>query len=114
LLGKQKIDFFEKKVEFIAEKNSYIHGLAGWFIAKLANGIYLSTSPREPVLHWKHCFFPIEPVFVKRGYNMDTEIKTKYFNKELVLSWRVSIPKIKYISRHTTRYFNNYIKDKVK
>ena len=37
-----------------------IFGMAGWFEASLAPGVPLSTSPLEPLTHWKQVFFPFK------------------------------------------------------
>ena len=55
-------------LRFEIERGGTIHGLAGWFEARLSTSVSISTSPADPPTHWKQAFFPFrEPVRVVPG-----------------------------------------------
>lgn len=55
-------------VEWPVDKGATIHGFALWWIATLAEGIELSTSPKAPATHWKQIYLPVEkPIVVEPG-----------------------------------------------
>jgi len=57
-------------------KPGWIHGVAGWFVVKLCEGITINTAPDQPLTHWKQAFFPFEkPVEVIKGDVLDWQIK---------------------------------------
>lgn len=42
------------------ERAGCLHGVAGWFKTRLADGIEINTSPHHPTTHWKQAFFPFK------------------------------------------------------
>ena len=42
------------------KKAGCLHGVAGWFKARLGDGIEISTSPDQAKTHWKQAFFPFK------------------------------------------------------
>lgn len=68
-------NIFQSRVYLPINKQGTIHGVAGWFTTKLCNGIEISTSPDNPLTHWKQAFFPFrEPVDVIKGDVLDWSI----------------------------------------
>jgi SAM-dependent methyltransferase len=48
------------EVTFDVTQSGTCHGVAGWFRMRLGRE-WLSTSPREPKVHWSAAFLPIDP-----------------------------------------------------
>ncbi len=44
---------FESRFQVLATRSGNIDGIAIWFEVELAEGISLSTSPTQPLTHWK-------------------------------------------------------------
>ncbi len=55
------------EVGFTIERDGVLNGFAGWFLAELAPGVPLDTSPKEPETHWAQSYLPFEPRFVREG-----------------------------------------------
>lgn len=41
-----------------------IHGLGGWFVADLGNGVTVRTTPGAPSTHWRQAFLPFREAVV--------------------------------------------------
>ena len=55
-----------------------MHGLAVWWIAELAPGVLLSTSPLAEPTHWEQLFLPsLELVTAERGETLEAEIGSR-------------------------------------
>lgn len=55
-------------VEWPIERPSAVYGFALWWIATLAEGVELSTSPKSQATHWKQIYLPLEkPIFFEPG-----------------------------------------------
>lgn len=68
LLQDEKNSNIEINAKYNVSRDGTLHGLAGWFKAKLTPEVFLDTDPRSETLHWKQCFFPLaRPVEVKKG-----------------------------------------------
>jgi len=53
------------------------HGLAGWFLAELSEGIDLSNAPPVSTSSWDHAFLPFEaPVDVEAGSKVEITVAT--------------------------------------
>ena len=48
----------DQRLLFKIHKKGTIHGLAGWFQARLTEEIIIDTSPSKPSTHWQQAFFP--------------------------------------------------------
>ncbi len=74
------IDFMDmqqdltRRMQLELNNSITIHGLCGWFDAQLSDSVLLSTHPREPVTHWAHTLFPIEPTPLQKGDIIDVEL----------------------------------------
>lgn len=59
-------------------RKATVHGLAVWWVAGLAPGVHLSTSPLDPPTHWEQLFLPVlEPVAVGRGETLTAEVGSR-------------------------------------
>jgi type I protein arginine methyltransferase len=47
------------KVYLPFNRGGCVHGIAGWFVADLAERIAISTAPGQPKTHWKQAFLPV-------------------------------------------------------
>jgi precorrin-6B methylase 2 len=62
-------------VEWTVDKGATIHGFALWWIATLADGVELSTSPKAPATHWKQIYLPVEkPMLVEPGQRVELRV----------------------------------------
>lgn len=60
------------KFRSVFRRKGCVHGLAGWFVAYLGDGVRLSTAPTAPTTHWKQAWLPIaESVSVDHGEYVD-------------------------------------------
>lgn len=69
-------------------------GLAGWFRARLADGVVLGTGPADPVTHWGQAFFPFSPVEVAADevLEVDAEVVPGLDDRRAILfrgTWRI-------------------------
>ena len=79
----------EGSVKFIASRPGTVHGLAGWFGAKLSPNVRISTAPPNPAPNWGHAFFPLdEPVEVGRGDRLSAFMRST--NNGDIWSWGVA------------------------
>lgn len=78
---------FAGRVRMTATRAGTMHGLAGWFAARLADGIALTNDPREATVGYGQALLPLaEPLALKAGDELDVEVST-YDGREW--SWRV-------------------------
>lgn len=62
------------RLSFDATEAGECHGLAGWFRMRLGD-TWLSTSPKDPKLHWSPAFLPVDPPLrVEPGQHLDVAI----------------------------------------
>ena len=66
--------------EFKAAKSGPLHGLAGWFEAELAPGIWMTNAPGDPeAISRPQAFFPIDPpIDVSRGEVIRTSLVIRH------------------------------------
>jgi SAM-dependent methyltransferase len=68
------------------------YGLAGWFNAKLTDGIELGTGPNDSPTHWNQIFFPFaEPFAVSPDRELTVSVAPPEENELLDFTWRWSI-----------------------
>lgn len=64
------------QAEFTIQEAGTIHGLGGWFDARLCSGVQLDNAPRFSPPGWKHAFMPLpESIQVSPGDRLVTEIQ---------------------------------------
>jgi hypothetical protein len=62
--------------EFVVRRRGTIHGLGGWFDARLCGGITLNNQPPSPAPSWKHAYFPLaEALAVRAGDLVRAEVQ---------------------------------------
>jgi SAM-dependent methyltransferase len=68
----------EGEAELAIKSQGTMHGLAGWFEAELAEGVWLSTSPFAPLTHWEQSFLPLaKPVAVAAPQRLAVSLKIR-------------------------------------
>jgi protein arginine N-methyltransferase 1 len=93
-LNEPKRVYIDNKVMFKIRRKGVLHGLCGWFEARLAKGILLSNSPHNRLSSWKNYFFPIEtPVSVNKGDIVCVTMNAQSFFKNILWDWTVEIEK---------------------
>jgi protein arginine N-methyltransferase 1 len=62
--------------EFVVRRRGTVHGLGGWFDARLCGGLTITNQPPSPTPSWKHAFFPVsEPIDVRAGDLLRAELQ---------------------------------------
>lgn len=78
--------------EFVINKNGIFHGLVGYFQAGLSPSVVLSTSPENPLTHWKQTFFPLkEGVMVEDGDEVCCKIIAIPYGGALFWKWDTGV-----------------------
>lgn len=68
---------FDATVSVAVTKAGVLHGICGWFCARLAPGVVLGTEPPSTDSSWAHAFFPVQnPVGVLPGDEIAIRIDT--------------------------------------
>lgn len=79
-------------ISFTIKRAGILHGLGGWFEAKLSKNITLSTTPPNPTTSWKNVFFPIEkPVDVESGDSVVVRMAVSPISIDFVWNWNVDV-----------------------
>jgi hypothetical protein len=75
----------------VATRPGTLHGLAGWFRARLSPSVFLSNAPdAQPRMTRRNVFFPIEtPVAVTPGDVID--VRMNVMPAETLVAWNVEI-----------------------
>lgn len=74
-LHQAKDNSMDRAVKFRIGRKGILHGIGGWFEAKLSENVLLSTSPETPSPLFKHRFFPIgKPLEVSEGDKLEVHI----------------------------------------
>lgn len=78
------------KGSYEVARNGVLHGLAGWFVAKLFDSIEISTSPTSAQTHWKQCFLPLEtPVNVRKGDVVSFAFTSRTMGDDVEIEWQI-------------------------
>ncbi|MEQ1651535.1 MAG: 50S ribosomal protein L11 methyltransferase [Hyphomicrobium sp.] len=74
------------------EKPQTIYGFAGWWVARLSAGQFLSTGPGALRTHWEQLYFPLlEPIALKAGEAIALSLKSRSSEAAGThLSWTVT------------------------
>ena len=81
---------FDKSASFEITRPGRLQALAGWFEAKLAEGVVLSTQPGVKS-HWGQYLFPIPPQKVQPGDVLDVTLRKDDLQVEVPWCWTGSI-----------------------
>jgi hypothetical protein len=65
-------------VSFTIERNLTAHGVCGWFSAQLCDGELLTTRPGADTTHWGQTIFPLMPLSLKQGDQMDFSLNISH------------------------------------
>lgn len=79
------------RTEFEVRRNGTVHGVGGWFAARLAPGIVLTNAPgASGRINRRNVFFPLrEPVGVGRGDRVSASMHIR--PASLLVRWRVQV-----------------------
>jgi protein arginine N-methyltransferase 1 len=84
--------YINNTISFTIKRAGILHGLGGWFEAKLSKNITLSTSPPNPTTSWKNVFFPIEKtVDVESGDSVVVRMAVSSIGIDFVWNWNVDV-----------------------
>jgi protein arginine N-methyltransferase 1 len=74
-------------------EQSTVYGLALWWTADLAEGIALSTGPREPSTHWEQLYLPVlAPLSVEAGHTLHARVRsTTSYAQGTNVAWTLTI-----------------------
>jgi len=91
------------KGSYEVTRNGVLHGLAGWFVAKLFDEIEISTSPSGEPTHWKQCFLPVEsPVDVRRGDIVSFNFTSRTMGDDVEIEWQIKSDRLGLLRRSST------------
>jgi protein arginine N-methyltransferase 1 len=70
-----------------------VYGLALWWVADLAEGVVLSTSPLEPATHWEQLYLPVlVPLDLAAGHTLHVRVRsTTSFTQGTNVAWTLSV-----------------------
>lgn len=90
---------FEARLPVV--RDAEIDGLAGWFECELADGIWMTNSPLEPLrIDRDQLFLGLDkPAPVRAGDSIDAALAI--YHETALMNWRVSIPGTSYRARHS-------------
>ena len=64
--------------EWRIEAPATVYGLAVWWVAELAPGVMLSTSPLAAPTHWEQLYLPaLEPIELKAGETLAVQVRSR-------------------------------------
>lgn len=91
-MGEEAAEFLSWPVELTAKSAGTVHGIAGWFAAELADGIWMTNSPlTDEAIGRPQAFLPIEtPVEVRAGDLIKATLMARI--AENMLAWVVEFP----------------------
>lgn len=89
-LHKDVAEFLSWNATTVVDRAGVVHGLAGWFEAELAPGVWMTNSPlAEAVIDRPQAFLPIsEAVAVRAGERMEFSVKAR--PAEHLLAWTLN------------------------
>jgi protein arginine N-methyltransferase 1 len=86
-LGSLTQPAFAGRARMAAARAGTAHGLAGFFAARLTNGVVLTNDPREATVSYVRALLPLaEPLALEAGDELNVEVST-YDGRDW--SWRV-------------------------
>lgn len=84
----------DARASFKAQHPGVLHGLCGYFNARLAQGVAFSNAPGTTT-HWKQEFFPLAtPVFVKKGKRISVRVQAVPLVGKVNWNWLVTVDKM--------------------
>ena len=88
--------------EFKARRRGLLHGLAGWFEAELAPGIWMTNAPGKPeAITRPQAFLPVDPpIALSKGEMIRTNVVIRHAEETIV--WDIQLPARKLRIRKST------------
>ena len=79
------------QANFVCEREGTLHGVGGWFSAKLSENVGMTNSPLSSRRINRHnVFFPLsQPVDVTKGDHIDVDMRIR--STEFIFSWAVNV-----------------------
>jgi protein arginine N-methyltransferase 1 len=70
-----------------------VYGLALWWVADLAEGVALSTSPLESATHWEQLYLPVlVPLDLAAGHTLHVRVRsTSAYAQGTNVAWTLSV-----------------------
>lgn len=66
------------EASWTADRDTVIHGIAGWWLAELVPGVVLSTAPQAPRTHWEQLYYPLmEPLHLGGGDTVTAALRSR-------------------------------------
>ncbi|MBV9282716.1 MAG: 50S ribosomal protein L11 methyltransferase [Chloroflexi bacterium] len=76
---------------FVVARTGMYHDVAGWFRLVLEPETWLSTDPRDEVLHWKQCIFPaLEPIPLASGDTVIVAVTFRVEKDQVHFDWETT------------------------
>ncbi len=77
---------------FTAQQSAHLHGLIGFFKARLCKGVNICTSPSRPRTHWQQSFFPLNDSYkIKKNDSIRIKVISLPFDQKFYWNWNVQI-----------------------
>ncbi len=91
-LMSEERDFFSWRARFQVTRGGELHGLAGWFDCRLAEGVQMTNSPlADDRINRPQAFLPIsDPLEVAEGETVDASVAMR--PSEQLIAWTVTHP----------------------
>ena len=79
-------------LQFAVERDGVLDGIVVWFDALLANGEWISNSPRVPVRPWGRQLLPLRtPIDVRTGDDVSASLRFRALDDQYVVRWSVDV-----------------------
>lgn len=83
---------FDARTTMVTNRDDIVTGVAGWFVAELADGVELSTGPDAEATHWRQVFFPSpEPHVLKAGTVIGLSVRATWLGAGTAWDWSIGI-----------------------
>jgi len=89
-LDEQATPDFEARVTVTVTQPGILHGICGWFRARLSPSVVLATDPPSADSSWAHAFFPVQHPF---GVRLRDEITIRIDTADdgTIWRWRIDV-----------------------
>jgi hypothetical protein len=81
---------FDATVTVTADQAGVLHGVLGWFLARLSPSVVLGNEPPSPESSWAHAFFPVQnPIGVAPGDEITMRVESA--DDGTIWRWRIAV-----------------------
>ncbi|MDP6620065.1 MAG: 50S ribosomal protein L11 methyltransferase [Nitrospinota bacterium] len=78
----------DRTLAFRMQSDGTLHGLSGWFDARLSKRVRVSTGPFEPITTWGRSFIPLQsPVRVRKGDTLEVRMRSNRWGSKTLWAW---------------------------